>query len=222
MNKVFRKISNPEVTLPYETLSVEVDKQITIKVKQPLWNAEGKRLSVSELAAIGYEVFVTPDQTPEYLEFMEYRALFTANPDLEARVQEYKDFFDELEIGYDSNTDVMEAAIKAKIAEDKQVEYVQRMQTALTNVKVNYQAAIAAVHYATGEDTGLTGNDFETWLHTPLLIKYMPSAGYPQPEYKAPYVATDETEAAEEAAKDNTELPPPEIVPEEPSEEPAE
>ena len=53
MNKVFRKISNPEVTLPYETLSVEVDKQITIKVKQPLWNAEGKRLSVSELAAIG-------------------------------------------------------------------------------------------------------------------------------------------------------------------------
>jgi len=222
MNKVFRKIGNPEITLPYETLSVDVDKQITIKVKQPLWDAEGKRLGIDELTAIGYEVFVTPDQTPEYLEFMEYRALFTANPDLEARVIEYKAFFDELEIPYNSNTDVMEAAIKAKIDEDKQVEYVQRMQTALTNVKVNYQAAIAAVHYATGEDTGLTGNDFETWLHTPLLIKYMPSAGLPQPEYKEPYVATKETEAAEEAAKDSEELPPPEIVPEEQAEEPEE
>lgn len=204
MSKVFRKIDNPEVSLPYDTLTVEVEKTIKVKVKQPLWDMAGKRLSVAELAAIGYEVYVTPEQTPEYYEFKQYRGLYAANPDLENRVKEYKAYFDELGIGYDSNTDVMEVAIKEKIAADVQVEYVQKMQTALTNVKVNYQAAIAAVEMSGVGDLGVTGNDFETWLHTPLLIKYMPSAGMVEPEYKEPYVATEETEAAELAERNAT------------------
>lgn len=193
MKREFRKIGTDEL-LPYNTLSISVDRQVILKVEQPIYDSEGHRLSIKDLADLcGLEILVTPDQTDEYIEYHKFVPLFEANPDLETRVQEYKAFFDELEIGYDSNTDEMEAAIREKIPAAQQVEYVQRMQTALTNVKVNYQAALAVV-----EDEDGTGNDFETWLHTPLLIKYMPSSHPVVPEYKAPYVETEDPVGTED------------------------
>ena len=193
MKREFRKIGTDEL-LPYNTLSISVDRQVTLKVEQPIYDSEGHRLSIEDLARLcGLEILVTPDQTEEYIEYHKFVPLFVANPDLEPRVQEYKAFFDELEIPYNSNTDQMEEAIRSKIPAAQQVEYVQRMQTALTNVKVNYQAALAII----GDDDG-TGNDFETWLHTPLLIKYMPSSHPVEPEYKAPYVETEDPVGSED------------------------
>ena len=142
-------------------------------------------------------MYVYPDQTTEYVNYKKFTALFAANPDLEPRVQEYKAFFDELGIGYDSNTDQMEAAMVAKFGDNKEqkLEFYSRMNAALTNVKVNYQAAIQFL----GEDGDAyaQADDFITWLHTPLLIQYMPSSNPVEPEYRTPYVATEATETAE-------------------------
>lgn len=198
MKKVFRKIGSTE-EIPYNTTAVTVEKQVTCQVRQPLWTNEGTRLSIAELAAAGFEVFVYPDQTQDYINYQMFTALFTANPDLEPRVQEYKACFDELGIAYNSNTDQMEEAINSKFGDnfEKKTEFYSRMQTALTNVKVNYQAAIRFLGEA-GHDYA-PADDFITWYHTPLLIQYMPSSQPVEPEYREPYVATAETEAAEHA-----------------------
>lgn len=191
MQKVFRKIGTEE-TLPYNTTSVLVEKTVVVKVKQPIYDKAGNRLSVADLKNIcGLEVLVTPDQTEDYIMYHKFVPLFAANPDLEPRVLEYKAFFDELGISYDSNTDAMEAAINEKIGEANRVEYVQRMQTALTNVKVNLQAAITVIQSQSenpDDYIDIVGNDFETWLYTPYLFKFMPSAKPVEPEYLPPYV----------------------------------
>ena len=198
MKKVFRKIGSTE-EIPYSSQAVEIEKQVVCKVRQPLWDSQGKRLSIEELASAGLEVFVYPDQTEYYNNYHAFTALYTANADLEPRVLEYKACFDELGISYDSNTDQIEAAMNTKFGEDAtaKAEFYTRIQTALTNVKVNYQAAIMFLGEA---GSGyVTADDFITWLHTPLLIQFMPSANPEVPEYREPYVATVETEAAEKA-----------------------
>ena len=196
MKKVFRMIGSTE-EIPYNTPAITVEKQVVCQVRQPLWTQEGKRLTIQELANAGVEVYVYPDQTTEYVNYKKFTALFAANPDLEPRVQEYKAFFDELGIAYNSNTDQMEAAMVAKFGDDKdqKLEFYSRMETALTNVKVNYQAAIKFLGEAAAEYT--PADDFITWLHTPLLIQYMPSSNPVEPEYRTPYVATEATENAE-------------------------
>lgn len=198
MKKVFRMIGSTE-EIPYNTTAITVERPVICKVRQPLWNKEGKRLTIQELADVGVEVYVYPDQTQEYTEYHTFTKLFTANPDLEPRVQEYKVCFDELGIGYDSNTDQMEAAILAKFGEnfEQKTQFYSRMQTALTNVKVNYQAAIRFL----GEEGAdyAPADDFITWYHTPLLVKYMPSSNPVEPAYLPPYVATEEIEEQERA-----------------------
>lgn len=196
MKKVFRMIGSTE-EIPYNTPAITVEKQVVCQVRQPLWTQEGKRLTIQELADAGVEVYVYPDQTTDYVNYTKFTALFAANPDLEPRVQEYKAFFDELGIAYSSNTDQMEAAMVAKFGDDKdqKLEFYSRMETALTNVKVNYQAAIQFLGEAAAEYT--PADDFITWLHTPLLIQYMPSSNPVEPEYRTPYVATEATEDAE-------------------------
>lgn len=196
MKKVFRMIGSTE-EISYNTPAITVEKQVVCRVRQPLWTQEGKRLTIQELANVGVEVYVYPDQTTEYVNYKKFTALFAANPDLEPRVKEYKAFFDELGIGYDSNTDQMETAMVAKFGDNKEqkLEFYSRMNAALTNVKVNYQAAIQFL----GEDGDAyaQADDFITWLHTPLLIQYMPSSNPVEPEYRTPYVATEATETAE-------------------------
>ena len=198
MKKVFRKIGTT-TEIPYSTTTIELERQVIQKVHQPLWTAEGRRLSIADLAKLGVEVYVYPDQTKEYTEYHAFTKLFTANPDLEPRVKEYKAFFDELEISYDSNTDQMEAAMAAKFGDNKEqkLEFYSRMNAALTNVKVNYQAAIRFL----GEDGSgyAPADDFITWYHTPLLVKYMPSSNPVEPPYIPPYIATEETEEQERA-----------------------
>ena len=195
MKKVFRFIGSQD-EIDYTTKSIEVEEQVVVKVSKRVWDNEGHRLSIEELKQLGLEVYVYPDQTKEYNDYHYFTPLFTYNPDLEPRVKEYKACFDELGIAYDSNTDQMKVAMDKKFGEGtiESAEFYARMEVALTNVKVNYQAAIKFM----GDPEQYTpADDFITWYHTPLLIKYMPSANPEEPEYRAPYVATAETEAAE-------------------------
>jgi hypothetical protein len=182
---VFRKIGTEE-TLPYSTLRVKRTKTVEVEVNEPLWDATGKRLSVDQLAAIGYEVLVTPEQSAEYIEWHYYDAIYTANEMLATRVIEYKNLLDSLGItDYNATTETVEAAIKTAYTDPtEQLTIVEQLQATLLNIKVNYQAIDGTV------------NDFMVWSQMSLLVKYLPAIRPGEPAYIEPYVMTSAMESS--------------------------
>lgn len=181
---VFRNTATGE-ELPYNTQSVKRKIMVPQIVDQPLWDAQGNRVPSSVLAAVNLEVVEYPDQTEAWTEWKCYTSMYATFPEAVGRVTAYKDLMDELELPYNATTDAIEAKIRSKFETDVQAgnELIATINATLLNVKVNYQAwAIAAGLPA------YTGNDFTTWYHMPILIKYLPSMNPVEPEYKNPVV----------------------------------
>jgi hypothetical protein len=181
---VFRDKETGE-ELPFSTLEVVRTKMIPTKVRCRLWDSEGNRLPAAQLAELGLEAVEYPDQSEEWQEWKNFTSMYEAFPEAAERVQEYKDLMDEIGCSYSATTNEVEAAVRAKFTDDLQggSEMIDKINAALLNVKVNYQAwAIAAGLSA------FVGNDFTTWLHMPILIKYLPSNNPAEPAYREPTV----------------------------------
>lgn len=189
MHRTFKNILTNE-ELPYNTLSVKVKKMIETEVNVPLWTAEGTRLSSEELEKIQYNCIEYPDQTEEYINYNKFTQLFASNPILETRVLEYKAFFDTLNIPYTSNTQDIEQALDIKFLDDRNAksEFASRMNVALLNVKVNYQAAVLSNNDNNQELVNEDITDFVVYRDTSLLIQYCPSNNPVQPEYREPFI----------------------------------
>lgn len=186
------------VEFDYATRTVEVERTIVVKAKKSLWKGVGERLSIAELAELGVQVKFVPDQTEERIEFEHIVKLYTANSDFAARVTEWKDMYDSLNVGYDAKTEDIEAAIYATYSDKTEaVEFLSKFNAARTNVMVNYQAAERAI-------SGMEGlmydpvDDFTTWTTFPALVKWLPGT-YEEadvPVYKeTELIASDEREA---------------------------
>jgi len=178
---VFRKIETGE-ELPYSTVSITRTIMVPQKVKSPLWDSEGNRLSKAQLAELGLVAVEYPDQSQEWKEWKSFTSMYEAFPEAIGRVEKYRDLMNQLDIPYSATTDQIEAAVREKISDrTAQEEMIARINAAMLDVKVNYQAwAIASGLEA------YVGNDFTTWLHMPILIKYLPSSKPVEPEYRQP------------------------------------
>lgn len=176
----FKFVKADGSVLPYSTGYVVVEKQVTTKVRVPLFDAKGNRLSVEDLASkAGLQLKYIPHQTEEYIAFSKIQFMYTAVPEFAARVVEFKEMYDFLGIAYDAKTEDVEAALLAKFDNaDERSEYYAKFQTALLNVKINYQAGNRALYEY--EYDAVEGemfdpvDDFIVWSELPTLIKWLP------------------------------------------------
>jgi hypothetical protein len=176
----FKFVKADGSVLDYSTGYVVVEKMVPTKVRVPLFDANGVRLSVEDLAEkAGLKLKYIPHQTAEYLAFAKIQFMYGAVPEFAGRVAEFKAMYDFLGIAYDAKTEDVEEALVAKFENaEERADYYAKFQTALLNVKINYQAGNRALYeyevpVVEGEAFDPV-DDFIVWSEFPVLVKWLP------------------------------------------------
>lgn len=177
----FKFVKTDGTELPISTGYVVIQKPVLTNVRVPLYNADGTRVSVEQLSAeANLQLKYIPHQTQAYINFAKTSFMYNAVPEFVTRVQELKDMYDFLEIGYDAKTEDVETALRAKFTVS--TEYYAVFQAALQNVKINYQAANRAFYeYNNGDIIDADAefdpvDDFIVWLEFPMLVQWLPGS----------------------------------------------
>ena len=187
----FEFIKQDGTSLDFSTRYIETQKQITVKVKVPLWKTAGVHIDFQELAELGLSLKYTPDKTQERIQYEKITFMYNNIPEFPTRVEQLKAKYDQLQVAYNCTADDIATAIRTKFADPtQQAAFLAEFNALLDKgVKLNYQAGMRMYYQYNYDQQIEYVDDFIMWTDFPILVKWLPGTyqekdipANPQPE----------------------------------------